>query len=59
MDFIKTITHVFIENAKENFKEALDKGNSVSSIFMDLSKAFDTLNYDFLIAIKKRLRFFC
>ena len=30
----------------ENIKEALDKGNSVSAIFMDLSKAFDTLNHD-------------
>ena len=34
----------------ENFKEALDKGNSVSPIFMNLSKAFDTLNHDLLIA---------
>ena len=34
----------------ETFKEALDKGNSVSAIFMDLSKHFDTLNYDMLIA---------
>ena len=34
----------------ESFKEALDKGNSVSAIFMDLSKAFDTLNIDLLIA---------
>ena len=34
------------ENFKtENFKEALDKGNSVGAIFMDLSKAFDTLNH--------------
>ena len=34
----------------ESFKEALDKGNSASVIFMDLSKAFDTLNHDLLIA---------
>ena len=34
----------------ENFKEALDKGNPVSAIFMNLSKAFDTLNHDLLIA---------
>ena len=34
----------------ENFKKALDKGNSVSAIYMDLSKAFNTLNHDLLIA---------
>ena len=33
----------------ENVKKALDKGNSVSAIFKDLSKAFDTLNHDLLI----------
>ena len=33
-----------------NYEEALDKGKSVGAIFMDLSKAFDTLNYDLLIA---------
>ena len=32
-----------------NFKEALDKGNSVTAIFMDLSKAFDILNHDLLL----------
>ena len=34
----------------ELWKEALDKGKSVGAIFMDLSKAFDTLNHDLLIA---------
>ena len=33
-----------------DFKETLDKDNLISAIFMDLSKAFDTLNYDLLIA---------
>ena len=33
-----------------NYEEPLDKGKSVGAIFMDLSKAFDTLNYDLLIA---------
>ena len=32
-----------------NFKEALNKGNSVSTIFMDLSEVFDTQNHDLLI----------
>ena len=34
----------------EKWKEALDKGNFVDTIFMNLSKAFDTLNHDLLIA---------
>ena len=34
----------------ENFKEALHKDNSVSGIFMELSKTFDTLNHELLIA---------
>ena len=33
----------------EKWKEALDKSNFVDAIFMDLSKAFDTLNHDLLI----------
>ena len=41
----------------ENFKEALDKGNSVSAIFKDLSKAFDILNHDFLNAKLKAYGF--
>ena len=41
--------HSLLEMLK-HFKEALDKGISVSSIFVDLSKVFDTLNHDLLIA---------
>ena len=37
-------------NMLESFKEALDKVTSVSTIFMNLSKAFDILNHDLLIA---------
>ena len=33
----------------EKWKEALEKGNFVDAIFMDVSKAFDTLNHDLLI----------
>ena len=30
----------------EKWNEALDKGNFVASVFMDISKAFDILNHD-------------
>ena len=47
LDFVKTTTqHSLLE--KINFNDVLDKGNSVSTISMDLSKAFDTLNHDLL-----------
>ena len=34
----------------ESLKEALDKSNSVSAMFMNLSKVFNTLNHVLLIA---------
>ena len=34
----------------ENWKNVLDKGGYVCAMFMDLSKAFDTINYDLIIA---------
>ena len=34
----------------EKWKYALDKGKKVDTIFMDLSKAFDTLNRNLLLA---------
>ena len=43
-------TQHYLLKMLEKWKEALDKGNFVDAIFMDLSKAFDTLNHDLLIA---------
>ena len=37
-------------NMIEKWKQALDKGKKVGTIFMDLSKAFDTLNHNLLLA---------
>ena len=34
----------------EIWKKVLDKGGCICAIFMDLSKTFDTLNHDLLIA---------
>ena len=34
----------------QNWKSALDKGENICVLFMDLSKAFDTINHNLLLA---------
>ena len=43
-------THNALLNIIEKWRHALDKGKKVGTIFMDLSKAFDTLNHNLLLA---------
>jgi len=45
----------FVETSKESLdvetsKESLDVGKCIGVVFMDFSKAFDSLNYELLVA---------
>ena len=40
----------FLQKMLELWKKTLDKDKSVGAIFMNLSKAFDTLNHNLIIA---------
>ena len=42
-------THALVETI-DNIKESIDKGNMTCGIFVDLSKAFDTVNHHILLA---------
>ena len=42
-------TQHYLVNMLQKWKSTLDKGGFVCAIFMDLSKAFDTMDYDMLI----------
>ena len=41
----------------ENWKSALDKRENICVLLMDLSKDFDTINYELLLAKLKACRF--
>ena len=41
----------------EKWKRGIDNGAYVSALFMDLSKAFDTINHDLMLAKLKAYGF--
>ena len=51
------ITQHALLNMIENWKSNLNKGNKIGAIFIDLPKAFDTLDHSLLIAKRKAYSF--
>ena len=46
-----------LDKMSENWKSVFDKSESVCALFMDLSKVFDTINHDLLLAKLKAYGF--
>ena len=47
-----TTAHKSLLDMSEKWKHALDKGKKIGTIFMDLYKAFDSLNHNLLLLNK-------
>ena len=50
-------TQHLLVNIVEKWEKAVDKGECVSALILDLSKAFDTINYDLSLAKLKASAF--